>query len=197
MENLFKAHTLMIKYETVKYIYEYEKHGFLRIMTKSAWNDYFKLIRGYPLFAEQKDKKMIGYEEAIRMREEGIKPENVETVKRLSDEEMDSYLEQLNCTPQQALDEYKDFIRHIKSGKEAFLKYIDAELDKDDLSEYAKKGMLYSFLAPGMSIYGPPWKFTRLDYLKVFKEFVLNDNEEVLPDGIRVHAYLKCGCKIP
>jgi hypothetical protein len=92
---------------------------------------------------------------------------------------------------------YKRLIRDIKSEKERYLNCIDAELAKGDLSEYAEDGMLYKLLEPGMSVIGPPWRFTKLDFLKVFKEFVINDNKEVLPDGVRVHAYLKCGCKIP
>jgi hypothetical protein len=110
---------------------------------------------------------------------------------------MDSYIEELNCTPKEALKEYLDFIQDIKLEKELYLQCIDVELAKGDLSGYAKDGMLYNFLEPGMSVIGPPWKFTKLDFLKIFKEFVINDNEEVLPDGVRVHAYLKCGCKIP
>jgi hypothetical protein len=57
--------------------------------------------------------------------------------------------------------------------------------------------MLYNFLEPGMSVMGLPRNFTKLGFLKIFKEFVINDNEDVLPGGVRVHAYLKCGCKIP
>jgi hypothetical protein len=32
---------------------------------------------------------------------------------------------------------------------------------------------------------------------KVFIEFILNDDEKVLSDGLRVSSYLKCNCKIP
>ncbi|MDR1169479.1 MAG: hypothetical protein LBK97_01430 [Prevotellaceae bacterium] len=111
---------------------------------------------------------------------------------------MDSYIEQINCTPEEALKEYLCFIQDIKLEKEIYLKCIDTELAKGDLSEYARKFIsLYKFLEPGMSVIGPPWKFTKLDLLKVFKEFILNDNEEVLPDSLRISAYLKCGCKIP
>jgi hypothetical protein len=189
MENLFKVPALSIRYKTVQYIYEYEKHGFLRGMPKAMWNDYFELIRGYPLFEERKDKKMIGYEEAIRMHKEEIKPENVETVKPLSDEEMDSYLEQLNCTPQQALNEYTDFIRHIQSEKETCLKCIEAELAKGDLSEYAYPPvLLYDFIPPGWSLMTPVIR--RLDFLKIFKEFIFNRDEEVLPEWIVAKCYL-------
>ncbi|MDR1119413.1 MAG: hypothetical protein LBM08_00670 [Dysgonamonadaceae bacterium] len=149
---------------------------------------------------EQQDsilEKTIGYDEAVRLQKDGIKPGELVEVEWMSEEEMDSYVEQLNCTPAKAHKEYRELIRDIKSEKELYLKYIDAELAKGDLSEYAKDGMLYNFLEPGMSVMGLPWKFTKLDFLKIFKEFVINDNEEVLPDGVRVYAYLKCGCKIP
>jgi hypothetical protein len=33
--------------------------------------------------------------------------------------------------------------------------------------------------------------------LKVFKEFILNDGEVVLPDYFRVKVYLDCGCRTP
>jgi hypothetical protein len=127
-----------------------------------------------------------------------LKPEDAVPVKYISKEEMDSYIEQINCTPEEALKKYRELIRDIKSEKELYLKCIDAELAKGDLSEYAKKIINpYKFLEPGMSIIDPLWNFTKLDLLKIFKEFILNDNEEILPDGMRAHAYLKCGCKIP
>jgi hypothetical protein len=126
-----------------------------------------------------------------------VEPGELVEVEWMSEEEMNSYMEQLNCTPKEAHKEYRDLIRDIKQEKELYLKCIDAELAKGDLSEYAKDGMQYNFLEPGMSVMGLPWQFTKLDFLKIFKEFVINDNEEVLPGGVRVHAYLKCGCKIP
>lgn len=202
MENIFKVHDLKIKYETVQHIYG--KHGFLYIMSKDRWNSYFKLIRGYPLFEEQQDsvsgvkhKKIIGFEEAVRLQKDGIKPEDLVLVKPISEEEMNGYIEQLNCTPKEALTEYLDFVRDIKLEKEIYLKCIDVELAKGDLSEYAKDKMHYNFSEPGMSIISTPWNFTKLDFLKIFKEFILNDNEDVLPEGVRVHVYLKCNCKIP
>jgi hypothetical protein len=115
----------------------------------------------------------------------------------MSEEEINEYIEQLNCTPKEAFKDYLDFIRDIKLEKEIYLKCIDTELVKGDLSKYEKIGMQYNFNDPINSIIGPPWKFTKLDFLKIFKEFVINDNEEVLPEGIIVHAYLKCGCKLP
>jgi hypothetical protein len=51
--NVFKVYDHKIKYETVQHIYE--KHNFLYAMSKDMWNNYFKLIRGYPLYEEQQD----------------------------------------------------------------------------------------------------------------------------------------------
>jgi hypothetical protein len=36
-----------------------------------------------------------------------------------------------------------------------------------------------------------------MNYFDVFKEFILKDDEDALPQGLRAVAYLKCGCKIP
>jgi hypothetical protein len=187
MENLFKAHTLKIKYETVQYIHE--KHGYLRVMGKWQWNEYFELIRGFPIFDEQKNDSISG-----SCPEKG----KLVPVKRLSEEELDGYIEQLNCTPEKVSREYWDFVRDIKSEKELYLKCIDAELAKGDSSEYTQKEIMpfYTFLRPGWSLIPLPVRLTKLDYLKIFKEFVLNDDLEVLPDGLWVHIYLKCGCKI-
>ncbi|MDR2382404.1 MAG: hypothetical protein LBD76_00750 [Prevotellaceae bacterium] len=108
-------------------------------------------------------------------------------VEWMSDEEMNRYIEQLNCTPEQAMHEYTSLIRKIKAEKEIFLKCIDAELAKGDLSEYAKAEMIYKFIEPHMSLIAP---ITKLDFLKVFKEFILTNNEDVLPEMTRVVHYL-------
>jgi hypothetical protein len=211
MENIFRVHSLKLKYECVQYIHEESRkeRSFIYSLSKEMWDYYFFLVSGFPPdIEEQKDSVSGGNSgEAVNVKQSGeftvpfrgdLKPEDAIPVKYISKEEMDSYIEQINCTPEEALKEYIDFIQDIKLEKEIYLKCIDAELVKGDLSEYAKKFISpYKFLEPGMSVMGPPWKFTKLDFLKVFKEFILNDNERVLPDGMRVHAYLKCGCKIP
>lgn len=114
----------------------------------------------------------------------------------MTDEEMSSFVEQINCTPREALIAYMKFIRGIKSERDMYVKRIDTELAKGNLSEFANEGIFYSFLEPG-SPFLPPWKVTKLDFLKIFKEFILNDDIEILPDDVRVQAYLKCGCKFP
>ena len=80
-------------------------------------------------------------------------------------------------------------IKTIKSKKEAYLKCIDVELAKNKLSEYADRKMdTYSFAPFESSLL--PIVLTKLDYLKVFKEFILDNNEEILPEEIEVRAYL-------
>ena len=110
----------------------------------------------------------------------------------MSDEEVSKYLDDLNFTPQDAYNEYRDYIQNIKLEREVYLNCIDAELAKGDTSEYAKD-RLYDFMEPGSSLM--IW-IMKLDFLKVFKEYILNDDNEVLPNVWREKAYLKCGCKI-
>ena len=179
-ENIFKVYDLKIKYETVQYIYE-QRHKFKDVICKDCWNSYFELIRGYPFFEEKKDSvPEISSGESV-----------IVTVERISDEEMDSYIEQLNCTPEQALHEYKKLIRTIKAEKAAYLKCIDVEIAKGDLSKYAKDFITpYGFMPAGWSLMPRPEQLSKLDFLKVFKEFILKNNENVLPEGQRVVRYL-------
>jgi hypothetical protein len=191
MGNIFKVYDLKIKYETVQYIHE--KRDYLYIMSKANWNYYFELINGSPSdIEEQKD--------SISNVKSGENSELIELVpvKPVSEEEMDRYIERLNCTPKQALHDSLDFIQNIKSEKQIYLKCIDEELSKGDSSKYVKDFITpYGFIPPGWSLMPHPASLSKLDFLKVFKEFILNDDEKVLPEGLRVSAYLKCNCKIP
>jgi hypothetical protein len=187
LENIFKVHTLKIRYETILFICDSAQpyHGFMWMLRKEDWNKYSGLIGGFSIFEERRDS---------------ISGVDTENEKRPSKEEMNGCVEQvkLNYTPGKAMQEYKDFIRTIKSEKEIYLKCIDAELAKGNLSEYASIApSLYNFLPPGCSLIPYPMAAlrTQLDFLKVFKEFVLNDDEEVLPEGVRVHEYLKLTVK--
>jgi hypothetical protein len=185
LENIFKVHTLSIRYETVQYIYEESERKGRFSKNSSFLNSSFELIRGVPLYSKKQCDSI-----------SNVNSKELVDVEWMSEEEMNSYIEQLNCTPEQALDEYKRFIRNIKSEKEIYLKCIDTELAEGDLSECANPAILfYDFTSPGRSLMLPLIK--RLDFLKVFKEFIFNRDEEVLPDGERVYVYLKCGCKIP
>jgi hypothetical protein len=76
-----------------------------------------------------------------------------------------------------------------------YSKCIDLELLKGDVSEYAKDKISYSFHEPWSSLSSP--MITKLDFLKVFKEFILNDDKNYMPDSVRAYAFLRCGCKIP
>ncbi|MPM90953.1 hypothetical protein SDC9_138076 [bioreactor metagenome] len=181
IETVFKVRDFKEKYDIVKYIHNEKllKSSYLFSGDGRHLDRFFILIKGFPYFEQQND--------------------SISRVKSLtsvmSEEEVNRYIEQLNYTPQDAYKEYRDFIQNIKHEKEAYLKCIDAELAKGDTSEYKKEWMLfYIFRKPGGSIMAPD--ITKLDFLKVFKEFILNDDLEVLPDYSRVTAYLKCGCKI-
>jgi hypothetical protein len=183
LENIFKVYDHSIKYETVRYIYKRnEKEG--RFTKNDVFlNGYFKLIRGYPLYPEKQNDSISG----VNSGELG----KLVSVEWMSKEEMDRYIEQLDYPPEQALKEYKDCIRNIQSEKEAYLKCIDAELAKGDLSEYAKKNIIpYGFKPPESSIMPLPTRLSKLDFLKVFKEFIFNKNETVLPEGQRIIRYL-------
>ena len=90
--------------------------------------------------------------------------------------------------------EYRGLIQAMKSDKEICLKCIDAELAKGELSDYAHKQMFYHYKPPESSLSAPA--FAKLDYLDVFKEFILNEDGDYLPDFLIAVAFLKCGCKI-
>ena len=176
LENIFKVYPLKIRYEKVQYLYDKkEKVG------RFKKNDYFL----YRIFEEITGFPMEGYEEQPLPR----------MVAWMSEEEINSYFERLNCKPEEALKEYVDFIRDIKLEKDIYLKCINAELAKGDSSEYAKDRMGYKFKDPLSSLL-PPF-ITKLDFLDVFKEFVINGNEEILPDDKRMYIYLKHGRKTP
>jgi hypothetical protein len=173
IEDIFEVHKFKYRYEAVRFLHQESKKkgSYIYIMSKESWNQYFALITGSPVdFEEDKDSR--------------VNPGEVVNVKRISEEEMNKYIKRLNCTPEKALEEYRDVIQKIKSEKDSYLKRIDAELAKGDLSEYAKGYILpYAFSPPGQSVIGLPY-LTRLDFLKVFKEFILDKNEEVLPERL-------------
>jgi hypothetical protein len=200
IENIFKVHTLKIRYEAVQYLYQH-KHSLLNTMSKESLSRYFELISELPIDIEElKQHKApedsTGYTFTSPLA--GVKYGERVIIELRSEEEMNGYIEKLNCTPEKASKEYRYLIQNIKSKKELYLKCLDAELAKGDLSGYSKFSILpYNFIPPGWSLTGFPASVTKLDFLKVFKEFIFNDNEEVLPEGLRVIAYLKCNCKIP
>ena len=177
IENIFKAHALKIKYECVQFFHDSkEQKGFAYIMSRKMWSYYFDMFIGFPLVFEV-------HEDSVS----GTNSETIEFVEKLSEEEINRYIEQMG-TPQKAFEEYRNLIQYIKSKREIYLKCLDAEVSKGDLSEYAKDEISpYNFLQPGQSLL---MSLTKLDFLNVFKKFIFNDNEEVLPDGMRVRNYL-------
>ena len=178
LERIFKVHDLKIKYEIVQYIYkEIEKK---RRFPKNSYylNSYFELIRGFPLYSKKQCDSI-----------SSVSTGELVEVEWMSEEETNKYIEQLNCTPEKSFKEYRDFIRNTKFEKEMYLNCINIELAKGDLSKYAKdRTFNYDFHSPMQSLIPP--SITKLDFLKVFKKYILNDNEEVLPDSLRVYAYL-------
>lgn len=192
LENIFKAHDLKIKYEAAQSLYRIlgiqdstvtNKRSFLHI-SRSGLNTYFEAIKGHPMEA---------YESPVLHSEQtkdSISRSEPVPVMGITHEEMSSFVKQLNCRPQEVFKEYMGFIQDIKSEREKYVKCIDTELAKGNLSEFATAGMLYTFVEAGSSIIGPPGRITKLDYLKIFKEFIFTENEEILPGGTGVYAYL-------
>lgn len=173
LENIFKAHSLKIKYETVLYIHNAKSFP----KNDSFLNRSFELIKGYPYFKEEKEAKS------------EIKQGELEKVEWMSKEEMDRYIEQLDCTPEQALKEYIVFLQNIRLKKELYLKCIDVELTKGTESEFIKHKIFYSFRTPSSSLLPP--MITKLDFLKLFKKFIFIDDEPILPSYLKIKDYLK------
>ena len=143
-------------------------------------------------YAEEHNCSMYEAHEALR---DSLDMKLSVPVKHMSKDELSEYVK-LMYTPEEVLQEYKDFIRDIKLKKELYLKCIDDEIAKGDLSEYAKARMShYDFIPPGYSVLPPT--IPKLDFLKAFKEFVLINNEEFLPDYLRIFVYRQCNCNLP
>lgn len=70
------------------------------------------------------------------------------------------------------------------------------ELAKDFDSEYTKDILRYEVIQAPPSLSHLP-VITKLHFLKLFKEFILNDDEAILPNYFRALVYLDCGCKTP
>jgi hypothetical protein len=186
IENIFKVLAFRDKYESVQFIYEHKHRAFFKYDTfkkNSFLNQFFERVRDIPYDGEPKDSIPTA------------KPGEIIKAEFMPKDEMDHYLERLNYTPEDAYKEYKDYIQQIKLDKDTYLKCINAELAKGDESEFAKNEVWYGFMRPGSS--QTPPSMTKLDFLKVFKEFILHDDYNILPeDYLRVKAYLSCGCKI-
>ena len=166
IDNILKVNRLQLKSEIIKYFYDHQKNGYY-YTSKGFWDGWSLLLR-FPMDFEE-----YGDEDGVKL-----------NIKNLS-------------TPEEVIKECRDLIKNIKSNKEMYLKCIDAELAKGELSEYAnlEKGNMafYTYPPRHMSNIPPPFPLfrTKLDFLKVFKEFIFNKDEDVLPDGVVVYNFLK------
>ncbi|HMR18160.1 MAG TPA: hypothetical protein PKA53_02575 [Sphingobacterium sp.] len=185
LENIFKIQEYKHKYEIVQFIYKYRDGGMFR-KNDSFLNYSFDLIRGRPYF-EERAKALGGGIVGLPIAEEHEKMEKVEW---MSEDEINEYLEQLHYAPEEALTDYINFVQTIKLEKEMYLKCIDKELAKRSVSKkHAKKQVFYYFNLPHASLLSPI--MSELDFLKVFKEFIIINDEEILPDYERVMNLLK------
>ena len=214
IENIFKVRAMKVRWESVQYFHEESKkeQSFMQTISKRMWSYYFEVYIGVQLdFGEQNDSIYSSISEEIEKgkifteaifryaKEHNCAPYEAHEaiaelyeikpipVKRLSKEELNSYLEQMG-TPEEAFKEYSGLIQTIKSEKEMYLKCIDVELAKSDLTGYANP---YGFMNPLSSFLPRPSNLTKMEFLKIFKEFIFNNNEEFLPDGLRADTYLK------
>jgi len=71
------------------------------------------------------------------------------------------------------------------------------ELEKNFDSEYMKEMLRYEVVikAPLSPSHLPI--ISKFHFLKLFNEFILNDDEAILPNYFRAMVYLDCGCKTP
>ena len=192
LENIYQIQVYKYKYEIVQFIHKYRSGGMF-VKNDHFLNNSFELIRGCPYFEEKSKVWKGGSPVRLPISEEQEK--QMEKVEWISKEEMNIFLEQLNYTPEEALIDYSDFIQNIKLEKEIYLKCIDEAIAKHSTSKkYTKKQISYYFTPPHVSVLSP--LMTKLDFLKVFKEFILINDEEILPDYWRVNDFLKCNCKI-
>ncbi|MDR2039458.1 MAG: hypothetical protein LBQ60_16165 [Bacteroidales bacterium] len=177
LEKIFKTIDHKLKYETVRHFYmeSRKSNSFIYMLSDNTWNHYYQIIRGHSVLeAHNTDSG------------------NISPVKRISQEEMNRRIELLDCTPEKAFNEYVDFIKNIKLEKEKYLNCIGAEVTKRDSSKYAKELIgLYDFLPPGQSNIHPSGLVKKLDFLKIFKVFIFDNNEDILPDGDTVCDYLE------
>ena len=210
IENVFKVRALKVKWEAVRYFHE--ENSFIQMMSKNMWSYCFKVYIGVPLdfgehndsiyrlISEEIEKGKIFTEAMFRYAKERncalyeaheaiaeLYDINPVPAKRLSKEEFNSFLKQMG-TPEEAFKEYRDLIQNIKSEKEMYLKCIDIELTKGDLTGYANP---YSFKNPSSSLLPSPVNLSKQDFLQIFKEFIFNNDEEMLPDGVKADAYLR------
>ena len=213
LENILMVCALKVKWENVQYFHEEGKLERTFIHSeKTDWCRYFYLFKELPPdLKEHKDSLLRAYDESIAISQRNTqailqyaKEHNCAMyeahdalqdslgmktvpVKWMSKEELNSKYIKYLFTPEEVYVEYTNLIQHIKSEKETYLRCIDAELAKGDLSGSCS----YSFKDPMSSLLPPLASLTKINFLRIFKEFIFNNNEEVLPDELRAYTYLK------
>lgn len=189
LENIFKVYDLKRKYDIVEDIYKESKQR-ESILFSNYNYEYlgylFELVRGLPYSGQLKDSIPIVKPSEIKERKIVYMPE----------EAINEYIKQLDCTPGEAYRSYYNSIRNIKLEKELYLKCIDMELAKDFDSDYTKDMLRYEVIQAPPSLSHLPI-ISKFHFLKLFKEFILNVDEAVLPNYFRALVYLDCGCKTP
>ncbi len=202
LEDIFKVNDVKIKFDAVGSLYKEldiknsiirKKDGHLWEF-KKYWNDYSMAIRGIPMVFENHSDSIF---EVSKIPISGANSQRCEIIENFSEDQMNRFIKQIDCTPHKALEEYRDYTRKIKLEKEKYLKCIDTELAKGDLSKYAKKHMVYTYLSATKPMLAPPYSITQLDFLKIFKEFVINNDFDVLPPAAAAYVYLNCNRHIP
>lgn len=186
LENIFKVYDFKRKYDIVEDIYKESKKR--ESILFSNYNDgrlsyLFELIRGF-LYFEPND--------SIPITKLG-EPQKIEY---MSEYEVNIFIERLNYTPGEAYKEYADYIRDIKLKKDLYLRCIDMELVKSFSSEYSKDMLQYEVILAPPSLSHLPI-ISKLHFMILFKEFILYEDEAILPDYFRAMVYLDCGCKTP
>ncbi len=82
--------------------------------------------------------------------------------------------------PRIALKAYKDSISTIKNFKSIYNKLLDEEFKKENNFPYSKLFVFYDFQDPLSSIVYKGNTMTKLDFLKLFKKYIFEDELEVL-----------------
>ena len=187
LEDIFKVYDLKRKFDIVEHIYNESRQKESILFSNYNYrhlNHLFELIRGIPYFEQPKDSiPTVEYGKLIE-------------IEYMSEEEVNKYIERLNYTPGEAYRIYYHSIRNIKLEKELYLKCIDMELAKDFDSDYTKDMLRYEVIQAPPSLSHLPI-ISKFHFLKLFKEFILIDDEAILPDYFRAMVYLDCGCRTP
>jgi hypothetical protein len=204
LKEVLHVHTLKVKYEAAQELYPAIKDKnsyFYMILSAKHRAELLKLIVDnsdpFPEFEEIETSQVetgsvtvFDKEKKTKQLESGLMP-----VKKVSDKEKEWYIGQLTKSIDEYFTDYQNSIIALKSKKELCLQCIEEELAKGELSEYKQKKLLYNYNPPMRSVLSPV--ITKFDFLRIFKEFIFNDEMNLLPDGNKAYVYLHCNCKLP